>query len=190
MWLTKIAIERPVSCIVVFLAILVLGLRSVGGMLIELNPKVDIPFVGVSTVYPGAGPEEIETLITDPIETAVSSVNLVKNVTSVSRDGVSIVSIEFELEADLNIALSDVRAKVDEAIQKLPKDAEKPVVSKFDISAMYPVPFPLATPSTWRRTRSKTRFRECPVWHRCRPWAAKIERFRWNSTKGASMPTG
>ncbi|MBI3920950.1 MAG: efflux RND transporter permease subunit [Armatimonadetes bacterium] len=136
MWLTKTAIERPITCIVVFLTILVLGLRSVGGMLVELNPKVDIPFVGVSTVYLGAGPEEIETLVTDPIEAAVSSVNLVKNVSSVSRDGVSIVSIEFELKADLNIALSDVRAKVDEVVQKLPRDAEKPVVSKFDISAM------------------------------------------------------
>jgi len=136
MWLTKVAIERPVTCVVIFLTILVLGLRSVGGMLVELNPKIDIPWVSVSVVYPGAGPEEIESLVSDPIETVVSSVNLVKNVSSVSRDGVSIVSIEFELGADLDIALSDVRAKIDEVVEKLPADAERPVVSKFDISAM------------------------------------------------------
>jgi len=105
-------------------------------MLVELNPKIDIPYVNINVVYPGAGAEEIETLVTDPIERAVSAVNLVKNVSSVSREGVSLVSIEFELQADPDVALSDVRAKVDQVMGELPEDVEPPVISKLDISAM------------------------------------------------------
>src|SRR5207249_11398153 len=99
MWLTRLAILRPVTIWMLFGAIAVLGWRSMREMQVELNPRVDIPYVSVSTTYPGAGPEEIETLVTDKIEEAVATANNVDHLTSISREGVSPVSIQFSLLA-------------------------------------------------------------------------------------------
>jgi HAE1 family hydrophobic/amphiphilic exporter-1 len=85
------------------MALVVLGLQGYTRMPAELNPKVDFPIVSVFTTYSGAGPSEIETLISKPIEEAVSSVSGVKNITSVSQQGVSSVNIEFYLGTDLNV---------------------------------------------------------------------------------------
>lgn len=135
MWLTRIAISRPVAILMAFGMIAVLGWRSLNDMQVELNPRVDFPFVSVVTVYPGAGPEEIETLITDQIEEAISTINHVNHITSISFDGLSQVMVEFTLEANSDVALSDTRSKIDAILNELPRDAEKPVISKFDISA-------------------------------------------------------
>jgi HAE1 family hydrophobic/amphiphilic exporter-1 len=116
-------------------AILVLGWRSRGEMPAELNPNVNIPYVSINTTYPGAGPQEIETLVTKPIEDAVASVNGIKNITSQSQDGVSIISIEFYLGVNPDVATADVRQKVEAARGNLPKDANEPVISKFDVNA-------------------------------------------------------
>src|SRR5205085_4573853 len=97
MWLTSVSIRRPVFILMVVAAFIVLGLNSVSKMRLELNPKVDFPYVSVLTTYPGAGPGEIETQITKKIEDAVASVNGVKNITSSSQEGVSSVTIEFNL---------------------------------------------------------------------------------------------
>lgn len=118
-----------------FAALTVLGIKSRSEMPLDLNPKVDIPYVVVSTIYPGAGPQEIETLVSKPLEDAIGSVNGLKNITSTSQEGISIVSLEFELETNLDVALSDVRGKVDAARQLLPKDADSPVIQKIDIGA-------------------------------------------------------
>ena len=93
MWLTRLSIQRPVFVIVLMTFFIVLGWRSRGDMNVEMNPKVDIPWVTITTIYPGAGPEEIETLVSKPLEDAVSAVNGVKNVTSTSQYGVSYVSL-------------------------------------------------------------------------------------------------
>lgn len=135
MWLTRISILRPVFITMVVLGLVVLGLRSMKEMVVELNPRIDLPFVTVVTIYPGAGPEEIETLITDPIEEAVSSINGVKSLTSNSLESQSIVMIEFELGRDVNQALSDVREKVDAVRRALPREVEPPILSKFDIAS-------------------------------------------------------
>ena len=92
MWLTNLAIKRPVVILMLFVALAVLGIKSRSEMPLDLNPKVDIPYVVVSTVYPGAGPEEIETLVSKPLEDAIGSVNGLKNITSTSQEGVSIVA--------------------------------------------------------------------------------------------------
>ncbi len=148
MWLTRIAISRPVAILMVFGMIAVLGWRSLNDMQVELNPRVDFPFVSVVTVYPGAGPEEIETLITDKIEEAISTINHVNHITSVSFDGLSQVMVEFTLEANSDVALSDTRSKIDAILNELPRDAEKPVISKFDISALPVVLVGLTGPVT------------------------------------------
>ncbi|MEQ8220935.1 MAG: efflux RND transporter permease subunit [Candidatus Eremiobacterota bacterium] len=136
MWLTDIAIKRPVFTTMFFLALIVLGYRSLTLMPVDLYPKVDIPIITVTTTYPGAGPEEMETLVTKPIEDQVGTINKIDEVTSVSRDSISAVVIKFLLEADLDVAAADVRDKIDLARPDLPEDADDPIISKLDFGAM------------------------------------------------------
>jgi len=135
MWLTSVAIKRPVFIVMVFLAIAVIGIRSLSLMKVDLFPDIDIPYVTVSTVYPGATPEEIETLITKPLEDELISINKVDNIISTSRQGVSIILIKFLLEADIDVAAADVRDKVAIVKPNLPEDADDPKVLKLDIGA-------------------------------------------------------
>ncbi len=135
MWLTNLAIKRPVVILMLFMALTVLGIKSRSEMPLDLNPKVDIPYVIISTVYPGAGPEEIETLVSKPLEDAIGSVNGLKNIASNSQEGFSVVTLEFELGTNLDVAVSDVRGKVDSARRMLPDDAESPVIQKIDVGA-------------------------------------------------------
>ncbi|MCX6344753.1 MAG: efflux RND transporter permease subunit [Armatimonadetes bacterium] len=136
MWLTNVSIRRPIFIIMFVLALIVLGLQSHKKMPKELNPKIDFPYVTVVTMYPGAGPNEIETLVSEPIEKAVGSINNLRNVTSSSQDGVSMVSMEFELGTDLNAAAADIRDKVSATKGTLPKDIEEPTILKLDIASL------------------------------------------------------
>ncbi len=136
MWLTSVSIRRPIFIIMFVLALVVLGLVSRSKMPRELEPKIDIPYVTVMTTYAGAGPNEMETLISKPIEKAVTSAGNLKNVTSSSQDGVSTVVLEFELGTDLEAAAADVRDKVSAIRQQLPKDADEPKILKLDIASM------------------------------------------------------
>ena len=136
MWLTRVSIYRPVTITMVVLAIVVLGITSYNSLPLDLYPNIDFPWVTVFSSYPGAGPEEIETLVTRPIEDAVSTISGVKNVTSTSEEGTSWVGIEFELGIDLDTAANDVREKVDAARFELPVDIAPPTIQKFDISAL------------------------------------------------------
>lgn len=138
MWLTSIAIRRPVFILMVFSALAVLGWTAASRMRVELNPSVDFPYVIVTTVYPGAGPREVETLISKRIEDAVNGINGVKNVTSVSQEGISLVAIEFNLGINSSQAAADVREKVDAIRASLPREALSPSISKIDINA-FPV---------------------------------------------------
>ena len=135
MGLTNLAIKRPVAILMLIAALVVLGLQGLTKMPAELNPRVDFPTVSVFTTYTGASPSEIETIITKPIEDAVSSVEGIKNVTSVSQQGVSVVSIEFYLGTNLDVAASDVREKVDGVRRNLPTDADPPTISKRNTSS-------------------------------------------------------
>lgn len=135
MWLTQVSIKRPVAVLMLIGALIVLGFQGYTRMPAELQPRVEFPYVSVFTTYPGAGPQEVETLISKPVEDAVSSVNGVKNVTSVSQQGVSVVSIEFYLGTDLDVAASDVREKVDGVRRRLPEDADTPTISKANIAS-------------------------------------------------------
>src|SRR5437762_2010698 len=95
MWLTRLSIHRPVFVIVLMTTLLILGLFSRSKMQVEERPRVDIPYITVTTVYPGTGPEEMESLITKPLEDSVSAVNGVRNITSSSQYGISFVQLEF-----------------------------------------------------------------------------------------------
>jgi len=117
------------------LALIVLGFQSRGRMPAELTPKIDLPYVTVLTVYAGAGPNEIETLISEPIEKAVMSIGNLREVTSSSQDGVSTVVLEFEMGTDLDAVAADVRDKVSAIKRDLPDDAEEPTILKLDIAS-------------------------------------------------------
>jgi HAE1 family hydrophobic/amphiphilic exporter-1 len=146
MWLTRASILRPVTITMVVLAIVVVGYVSLKKLPVDLYPKIDLPYVTVVAVYAGTGPQEVETLITKPLEDAVSTISGVKNVDSSSEEGVSVVSVEFYLGTDLNTATNDVREKVDAARMELPRDMDSPVIEKFSLTAMPVFSFALASP--------------------------------------------
>lgn len=134
MLLTKTAINRPIFIIMFVLALLIVGIQSKSRMPEELFPKIDFPFVSVVTTYPGAGPNEMETQVSQQIEKAVSSIGGLKNVTSTSQDGVSVVGLEFELGTNVDTVAADVRAKVASIRRLLPEDIDEPSIDKADFS--------------------------------------------------------
>ncbi|MBI2843935.1 MAG: efflux RND transporter permease subunit [Armatimonadetes bacterium] len=136
MWLTSVSIRRPVFITMVVLGLIILGMQARQKMPAELRPKIDFPFITVVTVYPGAGPQEIETLVSKPVEDAVGSAGGLRNITSTSQDGVSSVFMEFELGTEIDVAAADVRDKLTAARANLPRDIEEPAIIKSDITAV------------------------------------------------------
>ncbi|MEE2677587.1 MAG: efflux RND transporter permease subunit [Myxococcota bacterium] len=135
MKISEVCIRRPVLATVMSLVILLFGSISLTRLQNRYLPNIDPPVVSVTTVYPGAAPEVVETSVTDPIEEQVNGIDGVKNVTSVSREQVSLVTVEFDLDRDLEAATNDVRDRVARAIRDLPEEAEDPVVAKRDSDA-------------------------------------------------------
>ena len=140
MWISDTSIKRPVFATMVIVSLMVLGIVSLGRLGIDLFPEVNFPFVNVQIVYPGAGPEEVETLVTRPVEDAVAGINGVKRVISTSTEGVSMVGIELRLEIDPQAATAEVREKVAAIRQRLPEQIKDPTIQRFDVSAL-----PIAT---------------------------------------------
>ena len=120
----------------VIVSFMVLGIVSLGRLGIDLFPEVNFPFVNISIVYPGAGPEEVETLVTRPIEDAVAGINGVKRVISTSTEGFSRVGIELRLEIDPQAATAEVREKVAAIRERLPEQIKDPTIQRFDVSAL------------------------------------------------------
>jgi hydrophobic/amphiphilic exporter-1 (mainly G- bacteria), HAE1 family len=136
MWFTRLAISRPILIWMALAAISVLGLQAYFRLPSELNPKVDLPILVVTTVFPGAGPPEIETQITRPLEDAVGTVGSVKDVFSSSQANVSIISLTFDGGVNIETAVADVRTRVDAIRSQLPAESRAPVVAKLDINAL------------------------------------------------------
>ena len=135
MSLTGIAIRRPVMTWVCFFALGALGLFTLTRLSISLTPKVNIPIVTIKTLYPGSGPDQVETLVTKPVEDAISTTNNLKEISSVSMEGVSFVMAEFYMETSSEVAATDVREKLAAIRSRLPDDVEEPEVLKLDINA-------------------------------------------------------
>jgi hydrophobic/amphiphilic exporter-1 (mainly G- bacteria), HAE1 family len=140
MWISDTSIKRPVFATMVIVSFMVLGIVSLGRLGIDLFPEVNFPFVNVQVPYPGAGPEEVETLVTRPIEDAVAGINGVKRVISTSTEGLAMVGIELRLEVDPQAAAAEVREKVAAVRARLPEQIKDPVINRFDVSAL-----PIAT---------------------------------------------
>src|SRR5512137_27536 len=135
MKLADVSIRQPVFITMVMGAIVVLGLVAYSMIAVDLFPDISMPIVAVSTVYQGAGPEEVETQVTKPIEEVLSSLSGVEKVRSTSSEGISIVIVQFKLEANPRQAQTDVKDKVSSVRNTLPRDVLEPVVDKFDPSA-------------------------------------------------------
>jgi HAE1 family hydrophobic/amphiphilic exporter-1 len=136
MMLSNVAIRRPVFTTMVTVALMTLGALGARSLGIDLFPDVTFPVVLITTVYPGAGPEEVEQLVSKPMEDAVSSTNGIDEVRSYSRDSVSTVVLMFKLDTDIKSAATEVREKVAAARAKLPLDIKDPVVARLDPTAM------------------------------------------------------
>ncbi|MFZ1946074.1 MAG: efflux RND transporter permease subunit [bacterium] len=136
MFLSSISVKRPVFTTMWVVALVVLGAFGYRRLSVDLMPDVEFPYVVVTSIYPGAGPEEVESQVTKRVEDAVSTLANIDLMESVSREGVSYVILRFKLEADPDVAANDVRGKVDGVLMDLPSGAEKPQVQKFDFGAM------------------------------------------------------
>ena len=130
--LVKLFVNRYVASISVFGALVLFGLVSVLGIGIDLFPEIEIPIVAVSTVYPGAGSEEIARQVSEPIEGSLSTLPGISNVTSTSSEGFSIVIAEFNTGVDIDQAAIDVSQRINTVVGSLPSDATSPTVQKFD----------------------------------------------------------
>jgi HAE1 family hydrophobic/amphiphilic exporter-1 len=146
MWLTRVSILRPVAISMFVLALVLLGYQSLQRTPVDLYPDISFPFVTVLTVYPGAGPEEVEDTVTKPIEDAVSGISNLKSVTSTSSEGVSVVGLEFYIGTNVDVAASDVRERVASTRRSLPRDIDDPVVRKFEVSAIPVVSLAMSSP--------------------------------------------
>ncbi len=132
MRLSQICIDRPVLTIVMSLGILLFGIIAVERLPNRELPDVDPPVVSVTTIFPGAAAEVVETSVTQVIEDQIIAIDGVKHVTSLSREQVSSISVEFELYRDVDLAANDVRDRVARARRSLPDDVEQPLVAKRD----------------------------------------------------------
>ncbi len=135
MFLAKLSVERPVLTTVILLVFIIFGGLAFNKLNLNHMPEVEIPYVTVTTVYPGAGPKETETLITKKIEDAVSTISQIKRIESYNLDGAAITLIEFKLSKNVDVANQEVKDKVDQILNELPSGAKKPIIQKIDINA-------------------------------------------------------
>ncbi|MBN1527363.1 MAG: efflux RND transporter permease subunit [Candidatus Omnitrophica bacterium] len=130
--LARFSVERPVTVIMIVTGILIFGIISLELLPQELFPQIVYPQLTVITPYENAAPEEIETLITKPVEEAVGTVSGVKRIHSISREGLSMVIAEFGWNQNINFAALGMREKIDLIKERLPREAEEPVVLPFN----------------------------------------------------------
>ncbi len=134
------SVKRPVTTILIFVALMVIGIYSLIQLPVDLYPEIELPFIGVVTTYPGASASDIETNVTRPVEDALNSVSNLKEITSTSSDGMSVIFMNFEYGTNLDEASNDIRSNLSFIENYLPEDSEKPTIMKFN-SSMMPIIF-------------------------------------------------
>ncbi|HQY20826.1 MAG TPA: efflux RND transporter permease subunit [Ignavibacteria bacterium] len=135
MSISNTSINRPVLAIVMSLILIIFGLVSIVYLEVREYPSVDPPIVNVTTIYPGANSEVIESQITEPLEQSLNGIEGIKTLTSESREQSSRITLEFELSRNLEDAANDVRDRVSRAQRNLPPDIDNPIVQKADADA-------------------------------------------------------
>ena len=130
------SVKKPISTALIFVAVIVFGLYSLKNLAIDQLPEMDLPSISVITTYTGANAEDIENNITRRIEDGLNTVSNLKEITSRSSDGVSLVSLEFEWGTNLDEASNDIRDALGRLNDYLPEDAEEPILFRFNSSLM------------------------------------------------------
>jgi multidrug efflux pump len=148
MSLSSISIQRPVLAIVMSIIIIVFGIIGYTYLGIREFPSVDPPIITVSTNYIGANADIIESQITEPLEESINGIAGIKSLTSTSSDGRSTITVEFDIDTDLEAAANDVRDRVSRSLSQLPPDIDMPIVAKADADA---------TPIVFLNVQSDTR---------------------------------
>ena len=134
--LPKFSVNRPITVLMLFIALIVIGIISYQGLGLDLLPDMSFPISAIMVSYPGVAPEEIETLITIPLEEAVSTMNQIDTINSYSREGSSVIMLSFQWGTDMDIVSLEIREKIDMVKSLLPDDASDPTVFKADPSMM------------------------------------------------------
>ncbi|MDT8114100.1 efflux RND transporter permease subunit [Acinetobacter baumannii] len=135
MWFTRISVKYPVFTIMMMLSLMVLGLASWKRMTVEEFPNIDFPFVVVTTQYAGASPEAVESDITKKLEDQINTISGIKQITSRSSEGLSMVIAEFNLDTSSAIAAQDVRDKIAPVIAQFRDEIDTPIVQRYDPSS-------------------------------------------------------
>jgi len=134
--ITRLSVAKPLAIIAIFVSVAVAGLLSYAGLPINLLPNVNIPVVTIITTYPGAGPAEVERHVTQVLEDAVASIGDLDVMTSTSSEGASTIALTFTDKANPDLIASTVERQVNAVTQSLPADAQRPTVTKIDLSAL------------------------------------------------------
>ena len=155
MSLPQVSIRRPVTTLMFYVGVFLFGMISLYLLKQELFPPIAYPQLSVVTPYENAAPEEIETLITKPIEEAVGGISGLRKITSTSKEGLSLVMVEFNWNQNMDFASLSVREKIDLIKERLPRDAQEPVVVKFN-----PFELPVISLSVSSAERTPVQLRE------------------------------
>ncbi|MDO5576903.1 MAG: efflux RND transporter permease subunit, partial [Fibrobacter sp.] len=125
-----ISIRRPLMMIMIILAFTMFGIVAFFRLPVDKLPDMELPFITVQAIYPGAGPDQIELNVVKPIEDQLSTIGGLKNVTSYCMESAAFIVLEFNAGTNADLAATDVRDKIDQILFTLPADLEKPVISK------------------------------------------------------------
>jgi HAE1 family hydrophobic/amphiphilic exporter-1 len=131
MTITELSIKRSTLVVIVFTALSLLGIMCYSQLNYDLIPKVDVPIVAVTTVYPGASAGEVENSVTKKLEDALSALENVKSMSASSQEGLSVIIMELVANTNVDLALQDAQRKVNGVLYELPEDAKTPSLLKF-----------------------------------------------------------
>ncbi|MFH1368954.1 MAG: efflux RND transporter permease subunit [Elusimicrobiota bacterium] len=144
MILSEFSVKKPVATMMLYVAVFVLSIVALSRLALDMFPEMTFPTISVITQYPGAGPQEVEQKITKILESQLAIAPDLKEMTSTSKENVSVVSLSFEWGTNLDAATNDIRDRVDAAMRMLPDDVDRPTILKFDMNQI-PVLFVAAT---------------------------------------------
>jgi HAE1 family hydrophobic/amphiphilic exporter-1 len=148
MGLTRLALRRPLTMLMIIVAMVLLGWQGFNRLQLDRFPAVDFPFVSVTVIFPGASPEDVEDLVIQPLEDSISTISGIDELSSTAQEGVGTIVIAFVEGTDGNDAAVDVERQVSAARNQLPDEAEDPVVGKFDLNAIPVVILSLSGPQS------------------------------------------
>lgn len=150
--LAEICIQRPVFATMLILALVVVGLNGYRQLGVDYFPKVEFPYVSVTTTLRGASPEEVESQVSKPLEEALNTISGIDELNSTSAEGISLVVIGFVLEKDAEVAAQEVRDKISTVLSQLPRDADTPLVEKLATDASPVLNLVVSSPRDLRET--------------------------------------